>query len=95
MCSGIAWTRANGAPVGWQIRKPADYPSVRYITRDIDPFDAELVADEIFWSEGEKDIDSLNNVDLPAFTFGGVGNGLPDDIAGVFEGSEDRCFSRQ
>ena len=88
-CRYVQWYRvveANGAPVGWQNRKPADYGSVPYITRDIDPFDAELVADEIFWSEGEKDIDSLNNVDLPAFTFGGVGDGLPDDIARYLKG---------
>jgi hypothetical protein len=32
------------------------------------------------WPEGEKDVDSLSNLNLPAFTFGGVGDGLPDGI---------------
>ena len=36
--------------------------------------------DEILWPEGEKDVDTLNNLNLPAFTFGGVGDGLPSGI---------------
>ena len=32
------------------------------------------------WPEGEKDVDTLSKLDLPAFTFGGVGDGLPDGI---------------
>ena len=46
-------------------------------TAALDPFDPELVADEILWPEGEKDVDTLNKLNLPAFTFGGVGDGLP------------------
>ncbi len=79
----VQWFRAfdnNGAPIGWQNRKPVDYRSIPYFSRSIDPFDAELTADEICWCEGEKDVDTLSEVNLPAFTFGGVGDGLPDDI---------------
>ena len=32
------------------------------------------------WPEGEKDVDSLSGLNLPAFTFGGVGDGLPDRV---------------
>ena len=46
----------------------------------------ELVADEIFWPEGERDVDSLSKLNLPAFTFGGTGDGLPDDIAEYLKG---------
>ena len=44
------------------------------------PSISELIADDIGWPEGEKDIDSLSGLNLPAFTFGGVGDGLPDGI---------------
>ena len=57
-----------------------------YVTHNIDPFDFELIADEILWPEGEKDVDSLSGVNLPGFTFGGVGDGLPDDIAEYLNG---------
>ena len=83
------WYRAfdaDGFPIGWQSRKPPDYHSIPYVTQDIDPFDPELVADEIFWPEGEKDVDSLNAVNVPSFTFGGVGDGLPDDITEFLKG---------
>jgi hypothetical protein len=46
----------------------------------LDPFDSELIADEILWPEGEKDVDTCSKLNLPAFTFGGVGDGLPDGI---------------
>jgi putative DNA primase/helicase len=85
----VQWYRAFGAdglPIGWQSRKPADYRSIPYVTHNIDPFDSELIADEILWPEGEKDVDSLSGVNLPGFTFGGVGDGLPDDIAEYLKG---------
>jgi putative DNA primase/helicase len=76
------WYRvfSNGVPIGWQPKKPDDYIAVPYVTDAIDPFDVELKADDILWPEGEKDVDSLNGLNLPAFTFGGVGDGLPDGI---------------
>jgi hypothetical protein len=79
----VQWYRAFGAdsgPIGWQKRKPADYHALPYITQHIDPFDPELVADEIFWPEGEKDVENLDKINVPAFTFGGTGDGLPDRI---------------
>ena len=36
--------------------------------------------DHILWPEGEKDVDTLSSLNLPAFTFGGVGDGLPAGI---------------
>jgi putative DNA primase/helicase len=77
----VNWYRVfdRGNPVGWQAKKPNDYLPVPYVGKGIDPFDPEY--DRILWPEGEKDVDSLSNLNLPAFTFGGVGDGLPDSIA--------------
>lgn len=74
------WYRifADGEPIGWQAKKPDHYQPIPYVTNAIDPFDPELIADEILWVEGEKDIDTVNRKNLPGFTFGGVGDGLPD-----------------
>ena len=71
---------------GWQSQKPDDYCAVPYCTTEIDPFDPELIGDEILWPEGEKDVDTLGKFNLPAFTFGGVGDGLPDGIADYLKG---------
>ena len=71
----------DGKPIGWQAKKSEDYRAVPYVTADLDPFDPELRNDQLFWPEGEKDLDTLNKLNLPAFTFGGVGDGLPDGIA--------------
>ena len=78
----VNWYRAfrNGVPIGWQAKKPADYIAIPYLSTALDPFDAELKADEVLWPEGEKDVDTLSRLNLPAFTFGGVGDGLPDGI---------------
>jgi Protein of unknown function (DUF3631) len=73
----INWYRVGA---GWQAKKPDDYRPVPYVSDDIDPFNPELIADEIFWPEGEKDVHTLNRLNLPAFTFGGTGDGLPVDI---------------
>jgi putative DNA primase/helicase len=73
-------TFSNGTPVGWQAKKPDNYITIPYVTGALNPFDPELRADDIFWPEGERDCDSLNDINLPAFTFGGVGDGLPDGI---------------
>ena len=65
---------------GWQSKRPNEYVDVPYITAGIDPFDPELRHDQIFWPEGEKDVNTLNGLNQPAFTFGGVGDGLPSGI---------------
>jgi putative DNA primase/helicase len=73
----VNWYRV---PSGWQAKKPDDYTAVPYVSAALDPFDSELIADDILWPEGEKDVDSLSDLNLPAFTFGGTGDGLPDGI---------------
>jgi putative DNA primase/helicase len=65
--------RANG----WQAAKPADYGGVPYMTLGTNPFDPEVADDPLYWPEGEKDVDSLSRAGALAFTFGGVGDGLP------------------
>lgn len=67
-------TDADGT-TGWQYRKPDGFVSVPYFT-SINPFDADT-EQSIFWPEGEKDVDTLAKIGLPAFTFGGCGDGLP------------------
>jgi hypothetical protein len=51
------------------------------ITWEINPLDPELAGDEIYWPEGEKDVDTLGKFNLPAFTFGGVSDPLPADLS--------------
>ena len=65
---------------GWQAQKPEGYIDIPYATRSIDPFDPELKNDELHWTEGEKDVDTLNKLNLPAFSFGGTGDGLTADV---------------
>jgi putative DNA primase/helicase len=73
----------GGSSAAWQPKKPSRYVPVPYITRSLDPFDAELIADHLLWPEGEKDVDTLDQANMPAFSFGGVGDGLADDIRTV------------
>jgi Protein of unknown function (DUF3987) len=73
----------NGPSVAWQAKKPEGYSPVPYISSSLNPFDPELNADQLLWPEGEKDTDTLDKVGLPAFTFGGVGDGLADDVKSV------------
>jgi putative DNA primase/helicase len=61
---------------GWQAQKPAEYIAVPYVG-GLDPFDPELSCDALMWPEGEKDVDTLTRLGIPAFTFGGTGDGLP------------------
>jgi hypothetical protein len=79
----IQWYRVfrNSVPVGWQTQKPVNYSPIPYVTDVLDPFDPELRHDAVFWPEGEKDVQNLNKLNVPAFTFGGVGDGMPDGIA--------------
>jgi putative DNA primase/helicase len=51
-----------------------------------DPFDREVITDEIYWPEGEKDADTLIRIGLSAVTFGGTGDGLPSGCARYFAG---------
>jgi hypothetical protein len=72
--------------MGWQPAKPDDYLACPYIGV-VDPFDPALPDRTIYWPEGEKDCDTLGLAGLPAFTFGGTGDGLPD---GILEFLRDR-----
>lgn len=65
---------------GWQAQKPEGYIDIPYVTRSIDPFDPELKNGELHWTEGEKDVDTLDKLNLPAFSFGGTGDGLTADV---------------
>jgi hypothetical protein len=70
---------------GWQAQKPAKYVAVPYIG-SLDPFDSELVGDALIWPEGERDVDTLTGLGVPAFTFGGTGDGLPAEASSYFKG---------
>jgi uncharacterized protein (DUF927 family) len=60
--------------VGWQARKPLDFRAIPYVAPNCKPFDTD---GELCWPEGEKDVETLSEAGLPAFTFGGIGDGLP------------------
>jgi hypothetical protein len=77
--SFVNWYRVGADQ--WLPKKPDDYRAVPYCTATMDPFDPELIGDEILWPEGEKDVDNLGKIDQPAFTFGGAGDGLPGGIS--------------
>jgi hypothetical protein len=78
---------ARDGRTGWQPAKPEGYVACPYVGI-VDPFDPVLPDRAIYWPEGEKDCDTLGKVGLPAFTFGGTGDGLPDGIADFFKGRE-------
>jgi hypothetical protein len=70
---------------GWQAQKPAGYVGVPYIG-SLDPFDSELVGDALIWPEGEKDVDTLTRLGVPAFTFGGTGDGVLAEASSYLKG---------
>ena len=75
-----SYTNCYRVSHGWLAQKPDNYIDVPYTTRGVDPFDPELKDDEIHWPEGENDVDTFARLNLPAFTFGGVGDGLTADV---------------
>jgi hypothetical protein len=70
---------------GWQAQKPAQYIPVPYVG-SLNPLDEELISDALIWPEGEKDVDTLTGLGVPAFTFGGTGDGLPGDVVSYLKG---------
>jgi putative DNA primase/helicase len=66
---------------GWQYAKPDGFQAMPYAS--VSTFDGD---GPIYWPEGEKDVDTLTKVGLPAFTFGGTGDGLPDGCADYVTG---------
>jgi putative DNA primase/helicase len=77
-----AYHVTDGAKTGWQFRKPAAFETVPYFTGS-NPFETDQ---PIYWPEGEKDSDTVTALGLPAFTFGGTGDGLPDGVAEYLAG---------
>jgi hypothetical protein len=73
----------DGVPIGWQWKKPDDFRVVPYFGKTRDP-------KRSYWPEGEKDADTLDGPGLSAFTFGGVGDGLPPGIEKYLERLKDR-----
>jgi hypothetical protein len=81
------WYRVHdNGTLGWQNAKPDRYIDVPYLTSGTNPFDPEVQGDELYWPEGEKDVDSITKAGGLAFTFGGTGDGLTDDIKGLVVG---------
>src|SRR6202044_3776691 len=68
---------------GWQYRKPDSYVLICY-PPDINPFDAEVADDDLYWPEGEKDADTIVRLGALAITFGGTGDGLPRGCESFF-----------
>jgi hypothetical protein len=68
-------TDANGV-TGWQFGKPEGFEQIPYFVPGADPFSA-LIGQPIFWTEGEKDVETVARLGGMAFTFGGTGDGLP------------------
>jgi hypothetical protein len=62
---------------GWQYKKPEGFQPIPYFIPSADPFIA-VIDQPIFWTEGEKDVETVVGLGGLAFTFGGVGDGLPD-----------------
>src|SRR4029077_9781601 len=56
--------------IGWQAKKPKGYVVTPYVGA-VDPFADAMTGNTIFCPEGEKDVDTLGQHGLPAFTFGG------------------------
>jgi putative DNA primase/helicase len=84
--SFVNWYRvADVDTQGWQSAKPDGYVDVPY-QGAVDPFDTELLNDLIYWPEGERDVDALGSAHIPAFSFGGTGDGLPDAARGCIVG---------
>jgi hypothetical protein len=70
---------------GWQAAKLETYGSCPY-TGAIDPLDPTAMDQLVYWPEGEKDCDTLGQAGLPALTFGGTGDGLPEGAADYLRG---------
>lgn len=71
---------------GWQAKRPASYVPVPYVG-SLDPFDGELAHDAVFWPEGEKDVDTLARLGLPAFTYGGAQD-VPEGCGALLAGRD-------
>lgn len=74
------WYRVvGGEGEGWQAAKPIGFVPCPY-TAALETFGAGGGHEQLYWPEGEKDVDTLTAHGLPSFTFGGAGEGLPPGI---------------
>jgi putative DNA primase/helicase len=76
--------------VGWQARKPPDFRAIPYVAPNCKPFDVDA---ELCWPEGEKDVETLGQAGLSAFTFGGIGDGMPVGCEEYVRGRDVVIFS--
>jgi putative DNA primase/helicase len=70
---GGQWTTGAGA-------KPKGWPTLIYTSPGLNPFDPELKDDDLCWPEGERDVDTLAEQGVPAFTFGGKSCPIAKDL---------------
>jgi hypothetical protein len=70
---------------GWQSRSPVGFRAVPYFLHGTSPFDAEGA---IYWTGDEQDADTIARAGLPAFTFGGVRDGLPSGCEAFVSGRD-------
>jgi putative DNA primase/helicase len=63
-----------GDVTGWQYSMPEGYQHIPYFVPAADPFVA-TINQPIFWTEGEKDVETVAALGGLAFTFGGCGDG--------------------
>lgn len=81
-----SWYRVMGeGGEGWQAAKPIGYVPCPY-TAAFDTFDTDGGAEQLYWPEGEKDVDTLVAHGLPSFTFGSTSDGLPLGIDEYLKG---------
>ena len=73
---------SDGDVTGWQYKKPEGFQAGPYLVGD----DAFATDGPIYWPEGEKDVETLARLGLSAFTFGGTGDGLPENCAAYLKG---------
>ncbi|MBV8829698.1 MAG: hypothetical protein JO108_10785 [Acidobacteriaceae bacterium] len=62
-------THPETGEIGWQAKKPAGYILTPYIGA-VDPFADSSAGAVIFFAEGERDVETLAHLGLPAFAFG-------------------------
>jgi AAA domain len=70
---------------GWQFKTPEGFENIPYFMPDKNPFSGEANQLPLYWTEGEKDTDTLAGLGLAAFSFGG-GDGLPAVCEKYIEG---------
>ena len=65
--------------MGWQAKKPAGFLPMPYLgpAGAIDGFDPEMIGETLWWVEGERDCDTVQQVGLCGFTFGSASD-VPD-----------------